>query len=131
MDYILIKGLKYIDGSWFVPVIKELLLFLSYPLCGGELILLKSDKKLETKTKINHLSIEIKTYYRNEKKFKVRQGIKPGNNKTLWEAVKIAKDQNIADLPDQMNQDGRDIINYSWLNGSFDSFKVKCKQLLL
>ena len=36
----------------------------------------------------------------------LRKGIKPGNNKTLWEAVKIVKDQNIEELPDQMNLDG-------------------------
>ena len=28
---------------------------------------------------------------------KIRQGIKPGNNRTLWEAIKIAKDQNVYD----------------------------------
>ena len=39
--------------------------------------------------------MEIKSHFTNEKRNKVRQGIKPGNNKTLWEAVKIAKDQNI------------------------------------
>ena len=36
---------------------------------------------------------------------------KAGKNKTLWEAVKIAKDQNIEDLPDQIKMDGINIPN--------------------
>ena len=46
-----------------------------------------------------------------EKRLKVRQGIKPGNSKSLWEAVKIAKDQNIEELPDQMKFNGNTIPN--------------------
>ena len=53
----------------------------------------------------------IKIHFHNEKKFKVRKGIKPGNNKTLWEAVKLAKDVHVEDLPDQMNNDGKPIPN--------------------
>ena len=61
--------------------------------------------------RIKNLSLEIKLHFTNEKKNEVRQGIKPGNNKTLWEAVKIAKDQNSDDLPDQMNLNGIPIAN--------------------
>ena len=73
---------------------------------AGLLKKLRSDKNPDTKCRIKNLSMEIKRHFLNEKKSKVRQGIKPGNNKTLWEAVKIAKDQHIDDLPDQMNLDG-------------------------
>ena len=41
----------------------------------------------------------------------MRQGIKPGNNKTLWDAVKIEKDQNTNELPDQMKLDETVIPN--------------------
>ena len=63
---------------------------------------LKSESNQETKSRIKNLSMEIRTHFKNEKRSKVRQEIIPSNNKTLWEAVKIAKDFNIDDLPDQM-----------------------------
>ena len=72
---------------------------------------LKSDKSQETKMRIKHLSTEIKSHFVQEKRLKVRQGIKPGNSKSLWEAVKIAKDQNIEELPDQMKFNGNTIPN--------------------
>ena len=48
---------------------------------------IKHDKSQETKSRIKNLSSEIKAHFTNEKKSKVRQGIKPGNNKTLWDAI--------------------------------------------
>ena len=72
---------------------------------------LKGDKTQSTKSRVKNLSAEIKQHFTNEKKYKVRQGIKPGNSKTLWEAVKIAKDLNTDELPDKMNQNGTPIDN--------------------
>ena len=72
---------------------------------------LKADKTQATKSRVKNLSAEIKQHFTNEKKYKVRQGIKPGNSKTLWEAVKIAKDLNTDELPDKMNQNGTPIDN--------------------
>ena len=72
---------------------------------------IKSDKTQETKSRIKNLSIEIKSHFNKEKKIKVGQGIKPGNNKTLWDAVKIEKDQNTNELPDQMKLDETVIPN--------------------
>ena len=72
---------------------------------------LKGDKTQATKSRVKNLSAEIKQHFTNEKKYKVRQGIKPGNSKTLWEAVKIAKDLNTDELPDKMNQNGTPIDN--------------------
>ena len=48
----------------------------------------------------------IKQHNSNEKRKCVRQGIKPDNNKSLWEAVKIAKDINIDCLPKIMHNNG-------------------------
>ena len=36
------------------------------------------------------------------KTFRVNSGILPGNSKSLWDAVKIAKDQNNPSLPENM-----------------------------
>ena len=55
-------------------------------------------KKLRTtnnkdgmKSRINNISQEIKQHYREEKKKAVRKNIIPGNSKSLWDAVKVAK----------------------------------------
>ena len=39
----------------------------------------------------------------------MRQGIRPGNFKSLWSAVSAAKDINNEDLPDVMLKDGEKI----------------------
>ena len=59
---------------------------------------LKQEKSPETRSRLKNISIEIKRHFTNETKHKVRQGIKPGNNKTLWDALKIAKDQNVLNI---------------------------------
>ena len=56
---------------------------------------LKHNPDTETKIRIKNLATEIKQHYNNTKRKKVRQGIIPGNSKTLWDSVRIAKDQNI------------------------------------
>ena len=55
----------------------------------------KRNPTADTATRIRNLSKEIKTYFYGATKNKVRRGIIPGNTKTLWDAVKIAKDTNI------------------------------------
>ena len=75
--------------------------------------------------------MEIKTHFRNEKKFRIRKGIKPGNNKTLWEAVKLAKDLNIVDLPDQMNLDGTPIPNEDLAEAFAKMFEKSIHQIEL
>jgi hypothetical protein len=44
---------------------------------------------------------EIKNHFVSIKRNNVRRGIIPGNIKTLWDAVNIAKDRNIEDLPEK------------------------------
>jgi hypothetical protein len=36
------------------------------------------------------------------KRMRVRKGIIPGNTKSLWKAVKVAKDTNVEDIPSKM-----------------------------
>ena len=45
----------------------------------------------------------IKQFFYNQKTSRVRRGILPGNSKSLWDAVKIAKNQNTPTLPDIMS----------------------------
>ena len=41
----------------------------------------------------------------------VRRGILPGNSKSLWDAVKIANDENVSGLPDTLFKDGVELPN--------------------
>ena len=90
---------------------------------------LKLDKTQETKSRIKNLSVEIKAHFTNQKKHMVRQGIIPGNNKTLWEAVKIAKDLNIDDLPDEMKLDGKTIPKEEIAEEFAKMFEQKVKDI--
>ena len=91
---------------------------------------LKHERTPVLKTRIKNLSIEIKNHFTNETRAKVRQGIKPGNNKTLWDAVKIAKDQNIEDLPDKMNLNGKSIANNNLAEAFADMFEKKVNEIV-
>ena len=50
-------------------------------------------------------------HFVNDKKKRVRKGILPGNNKSLWTAVNIAKNINKQDLADMMYLNGELINN--------------------
>ena len=67
--------------------------------------LLKKQRTLpsiELKKRIKNLNAEIRSHFHSQKKLSVRRGISPGDTKSLWKAVKIAKDQNVNELPNQM-----------------------------
>ena len=57
----------------------------------------------EVRTVLKQLNKEIKQFFQKQKSSLVRKGILPGNSKTLWDAVKIAKNQNVPSLPDNMS----------------------------
>ena len=59
--------------------------------------------------RIKKLNNEIKTHFHTKMKKKVRRIIVPGNNQSLWKAVKIAKDINTNDLPKAMFAEGQRI----------------------
>ena len=49
--------------------------------------------------KIKVLNYDIKVFYSGQKKKRVRKGVLPGNSKSLWDAVKIAKDLKVETIP--------------------------------
>ena len=65
-------------------------------------------KKMKThpsdsvRVSIKLLNKEIKQYFYTAKAKLIRRGILPGNSKTLWDAVKKAKDQNLNSIPEEM-----------------------------
>ena len=56
----------------------------------------------ELKTQINCLNLEIKHFYSSMKKANVRKGIRPGNCKSLWTAVNMAKDKGSPEISNNM-----------------------------
>ena len=76
--------------------------------------LLKQFKKrptTELKSKISNLNYEIRTHFFGQKRFQVRKGILPGNSKSLWHAVKLAKNQGPELIPPNMKYHGIEVTS--------------------
>ena len=58
------------------------------------------------KKELSSLNKFIRNYHYQERKQNIRRKIKPGNSKSLWDAVKIAKDVEPTHLPSEMFKDG-------------------------
>ena len=52
----------------------------------------KSQLSIILRKEIGNLNAEIRAFYHTKKKHSVRNGNLPGNSKSLWTAVKLAKD---------------------------------------
>ena len=57
---------------------------------------------VNTRQLIKDLNKDIKFYFHHQKTKLVRRGIKPGNSKTLWDAVNLAKNCNIETIPESL-----------------------------
>ena len=73
---------------------------------------LRQNPNEELKKRVKNLNIEIKNHFVMNKRNKVRKGIIPGNPKTLWKAVNIAKDINPNEIPLKMYKDGTLLDEY-------------------
>ena len=62
----------------------------------------KKNPSLDLKRKICDLNCEIRSHFFYKKKFAVRKGILPGDSKSLWKAVKIAKNTGHTIIPNNM-----------------------------
>ena len=86
--------------------------------------LLKSLKKrptLDLKNRVKNLNVEIRNHFRFLKRNDVRRKIIPGNSKSLWNAVKMSKDNAINSLPDFMTLGGVQVSEHE-LPSSFAKF---------
>ena len=81
----------------------------------------------DTKRRLVNVNREIKAYYNSVHSKKVRNAVKPGNNQSLWTAVKLAKDCNQSGLPKTMFRNGLEIAtdNYPDEFASFFDKKIK------
>ena len=64
---------------------------------------------VDLKSRIANLNYEIKSHFFAKNRQKVRKGIIPGNCKTLWRSVKLAKNQGMNSIPPNMSFDQKEV----------------------
>ena len=95
--------------------------------------LLKKFKKNPSdviKLKIKQFDSHIKNHFYHEKCKKIRRGILPGNSKSLWTAVRLAKNQNIESFPKNVYDNGVKISENNVPDTVAEFFDNKVKRLV-
>ena len=64
------------------------------------------------------------------KRNRVRKGIIPGNSKSLWKAVKLAKDVNSNEISSKMYREGNEIVEDEVAENFAEFFENKISNLL-
>ena len=82
-----------------------------------------------TKLRIKHLNAEIRNYFHGKIRTKVRRGILPGNTKSLWDAVKIAKNMGVNAIPHVLYKNQQEIIHANAPEEFARFFKNKVKTI--
>ena len=79
----------------------------------------------ELKARIANLNFEIRSHFFSITRYKVRKGIIPGNSKTLWQSVKLAKNQGTSQIPNVMTLDGNEVSGHDISNCFANFFEKK------
>ena len=91
---------------------------------------LKHNSSNELRDRISNLNVEIKHHFQSLKTNSIRRQIIPGNTKSLWDAVKLAKDMDTPKLPSQMYRNNN-LINEEELPDKFaDLFGDKVNDIV-
>ena len=80
--------------------------------------------------RIKNLNIEIRHHFRSLKTKSIRRKITPGNSKSLWDAVRLAKNVNIQQLPQKMFKDNINIKNEDLPDEFANFFKSKVDNIV-
>jgi hypothetical protein len=80
--------------------------------------------------RIKNLNIEIRHHFRSLKTKSIRRKITPGNSKSLWDAVRLAKNVNIQQLPQKMFKDNINIKNEDLPDEFANFFKSKVDDIV-
>ncbi len=83
----------------------------------------------ELKSRLKNLDIEIKPFHSTQLRKKIRKDIIPGNNRSLWRAVGIAKNLNQEELPETMYHNGNKINNDELAEKFSEFFERKIENL--
>ena len=82
---------------------------------------LKTSPSNILRDRIKNLNIEIKNHFMYEKTKTLQRSIIPGNSKSLWKAVKIAKNTNSDEIPNEMTVENTK-VNFESLPDAFAEF---------
>ena len=91
----------------------------------------KKDKLPETKTLIKKLDKVIKDFFHKQKRSNIRRSILPNNSKSLWDAVKLAKNLNINTIPEQLSLDKIEVPKINLPQTFAEHFKSKVDKIVL
>ena len=78
---------------------------------------------------IKNITKSIRNYHYEQRKNLIRRKIVPGNNKSLWDAVKIAKDIEPTPLPETLLEDGKPYNRQEAPSAFATFFKSKVNKL--
>ena len=67
---------------------------------------LKSRPTTELNKRVKNLNFEIRNFFKIKKRNSIQRSIIPGNPKSIWNAVKVAKNTNVANIPKVMYRNG-------------------------
>ena len=91
---------------------------------------LKITRDQTINVRIKQLSMEIRNHFYCVKRKSIRQGLIPGNSKTLWDSVKIAKNVNINNLPELMTLNDLPIPKIDLQDTIANHFKSKIDNIV-
>ena len=91
----------------------------------------KQRKCATIKSKIKELDSSIRRFFTAQKNL-IKRSIYPNNSKSLWDAVKIAKNLNVDTIPSQMSIFMKNVV-YKWMTCSiqFSSMQVLTNFLIV
>ena len=92
---------------------------------------LKTNPSNNLRDRINNLNYEIRTHFKNSKRNEIRNKIIPGNSKSLWDAVKIAKNVNKPNLPPKLTKNDIEIAPSELPDTFAEYFKNKVENIVL
>ena len=91
---------------------------------------LKSRPNTELNERVKNLNFEIKNFFKIKKRNSIQRSIIPGNPKSIWNAVKVAKNTNVANIPSTMYLDGIQIQNNELPDAFASFFEDKINKIL-
>ena len=84
----------------------------------------------ELRNRIKNLNVEIRHHFQSQKTISIRRKITPGSSKSLWDAVKIAKNINIQQLPQKMFKNNLPIPTENLADEFAEFFKSKVQNIV-
>ena len=90
----------------------------------------RQNKTFDQHLKLKNINKEITSHLRQENTKRIRKGIIPGNSKTIWNAVKKAKNLNIDSLPEKLTLNSINVTTENLPDTFAEFFSNKVKKIV-